>query len=123
MSTPARHGLAGFTIGLALALVGFVPLLPARVAAETTQIEYWQYTFKQRVDAMDELIRQFQAANPDITVKQVTDQEKKKTPNLDDADDADTNAPERDIVLDETQRSLLDYVLLVRKQNGGITAR
>ena len=72
MPTPARHGLARPVICFALALVGFVPLLPASVAAETTQIEYWQYTFKQRVEAMDELIRQFQAANPDITVKQVT---------------------------------------------------
>jgi multiple sugar transport system substrate-binding protein len=41
-------------------------------ARAATTIEYWQYTFKERVDAMDELIRRFQAANPDITVKQVT---------------------------------------------------
>ncbi|MBV9813982.1 MAG: extracellular solute-binding protein, partial [Acetobacteraceae bacterium] len=41
-------------------------------ARAATQIEYWQYTFKERVDAMDELIRRFQQANPDIAVKQVT---------------------------------------------------
>ncbi len=40
--------------------------------AATVQIEYWQYTFAQRVDAMNELIRRFEAANPDIAVKQVT---------------------------------------------------
>ena len=72
MQTPVRYGLARATIRFALALVGFVLPPCARAAGETTQIEYWQYTFKQRVDAMDELIRQFQAANPDITVKQVT---------------------------------------------------
>jgi multiple sugar transport system substrate-binding protein len=40
--------------------------------AQAIEIEYWQYTFKQRVDTIDELIRQFQAANPGITVKHVT---------------------------------------------------
>ena len=47
-------------------------LLSASVRAATTQIEYWQYTFKQRVDAMNELIHRFEAANPDIAVKQIT---------------------------------------------------
>ena len=43
-----------------------------RVRRGAVEIEYWQYTFKQRVEAIDELIRQFEKANPDITVKQVT---------------------------------------------------
>jgi multiple sugar transport system substrate-binding protein len=49
-----------------------VLLAAAPIRARAVEIEYWQYTFKQRVDAMDELIRQFERANPDITVKQVT---------------------------------------------------
>jgi carboxyl-terminal processing protease len=58
-----------------------------------------------------------------LTVKQLNDQEKKKTPDPD-GDASDTSAaPERDIVLEETQRTLLDFVLLTRKQSGGITAR
>jgi multiple sugar transport system substrate-binding protein len=43
---------------------------PARAAP--VQIEYWQYFFKERVAAMDMLIRRFQAANPGIAVKQTT---------------------------------------------------
>ena len=46
--------------------------LPRRVRAEPVQIEYWQYFFKERVDAMDRLIQRFQAANPGITVRQTT---------------------------------------------------
>ncbi len=38
-------------------------------SAGAVEIEYWQYTFKGRVDAIDELIARFQAANPDVTVK------------------------------------------------------
>lgn len=45
-------------------------MLAVRTAA-AVEIEYWQYTFKQRVDAIDELIVQFQKANPGITVKHV----------------------------------------------------
>ncbi|WP_323687316.1 MULTISPECIES: extracellular solute-binding protein [unclassified Rhizobium] len=41
-------------------------------AAQAVEIEYWQYVFDTRVKAMDELIAEFQKANPDITVKQVT---------------------------------------------------
>ena len=33
------------------------------------EIEYWQYFFEARVTAMEKLIENFQAANPDITVK------------------------------------------------------
>ncbi|MFW5654713.1 MAG: extracellular solute-binding protein [Roseicyclus sp.] len=37
-------------------------------AAEQIELEYWQYFFEARVDAMDILIENFEAANPDITV-------------------------------------------------------
>ena len=40
--------------------------------ASAVEIEYWQYVFESRVQAMDELIKEFEAENPDITVKQVT---------------------------------------------------
>jgi multiple sugar transport system substrate-binding protein len=33
------------------------------------EIEYWQYTYASRVEAVDKLIQNFEAANPDITVK------------------------------------------------------
>lgn len=32
------------------------------------EIEYWQYNFAARIDAIDQLIEQFEAANPDIKV-------------------------------------------------------
>ncbi len=64
MSCPSCR-LFGAMLGLAM-----LAAMPGQ--ARAVEIEYWQYTFKQRVDAMDELIRQFQAANPDVTVKQVT---------------------------------------------------
>jgi multiple sugar transport system substrate-binding protein len=54
------------------AVCGLVLLLAAVPRAAAVEIEYWQYTFKQRVDAIDALIRQFEQANPGITVKQVT---------------------------------------------------
>ncbi|MGB5556510.1 MAG: extracellular solute-binding protein [Paracoccaceae bacterium] len=37
-------------------------------AASAVEIEYWQYIFEARVNAMNTLIENFQAANPDITV-------------------------------------------------------
>lgn len=36
------------------------------------EIEYWQYFFQQRVDAMDILIKNFEKENPGITVKMTT---------------------------------------------------
>lgn len=43
---------------------------PAVVGAQTPlEITYWQYTFDGRVRAMDQLIAQFQQANPNIRVK------------------------------------------------------
>lgn len=41
-------------------------------SAQAVEIEYWQYVFDTRVQAMDQLIAKFQEANPDITVKHVT---------------------------------------------------
>lgn len=41
-------------------------------SASAVEIEYWQYVFETRVNAMDQLIKNFEAANPGITVKQVT---------------------------------------------------
>ena len=38
-------------------------------AASAVEIEYWQYFFDARVTAMEQLIENFEAANPDITVK------------------------------------------------------
>jgi len=41
-------------------------------AAQQTTITYWQYDYATRVDAMNQLIEQFEAANPDIDVVQET---------------------------------------------------
>ena len=38
-------------------------------SAQAVEIEYWQYFFDARVAAMETLIENFEAANPDITVK------------------------------------------------------
>ena len=40
--------------------------------AQAVEIQYWQYVFDTRVQAMTEVIKQFEAENPGITVKQVT---------------------------------------------------
>lgn len=37
-------------------------------SAQAVEIEYWQYFFDARVDAMEQLIENFETANPDITV-------------------------------------------------------
>ena len=47
------------------------PAAPAEVAApavEVIEIEYWQYNFAARVDAMNQLIANFEEANPNIKV-------------------------------------------------------
>lgn len=41
-------------------------------AAAPVTITYWQYDYASKVATMTELIKKFQAANPDITVKQET---------------------------------------------------
>ncbi len=63
-----RRNLLGVAVGTAAGTI--LATAPAR--AQPVEIEYWQYTFKERVEAMDELIKRFQAANPDITVRHVT---------------------------------------------------
>ncbi|WP_293853839.1 extracellular solute-binding protein [uncultured Alsobacter sp.] len=40
--------------------------------AAAVEIQYWQYVFDTRVQAMTEVIKAFEAENPGITVKQVT---------------------------------------------------
>ncbi|HEY4199147.1 MAG TPA: extracellular solute-binding protein [Devosiaceae bacterium] len=55
--------LAGLAAGISLL---------AHTAAQAVEINYWQYVYDTRVSAMDELIKNFEAANPDITVKQTT---------------------------------------------------
>ncbi len=55
-------------LGLGLTVCG----LGGTARAQTVQIDYWQYFFKERVEAMDALIKQFEAANPTITVRQTT---------------------------------------------------
>ncbi|WP_230980291.1 extracellular solute-binding protein [Oryzicola mucosus] len=55
---------------LAGLIAGFSTL--ALNAAQAVEIEYWQYVFETRVKAMDELIANFEKANPDITVKHTT---------------------------------------------------
>jgi multiple sugar transport system substrate-binding protein len=42
------------------------------IGAAQTTITYWQYDYATRVDAMNQLIAQFEAANPDIKVVQET---------------------------------------------------
>lgn len=59
-------------VGRRAVLAGAASALAVRPARASVQIEYWQYFFKERVEAMDELIRRFQDANPGITVKQTT---------------------------------------------------
>ncbi|SHJ25334.1 extracellular solute-binding protein [Wenxinia saemankumensis] len=41
-------------------------------SAQAVEIDYWQYIYDTRVEAMDQLIAAFEEANPDITVNQVT---------------------------------------------------
>ncbi|MGB0902655.1 extracellular solute-binding protein [Halocynthiibacter sp.] len=41
----------------------------AASSSQAVEIEYWQYFFDARVSAMEQLISNFEAANPDITVK------------------------------------------------------
>ena len=61
--------------GTLAALVGAILAIlsvTGTACAAPVEIDYWQYFFKERVDAMDALIKQFEAANPDIKVKQTT---------------------------------------------------
>ncbi|MCW5719663.1 MAG: extracellular solute-binding protein [Devosia sp.] len=60
-----------FTKAKMAALAASISFL-ALSSAQAVEIEYWQYVFDSRVQAMDKLIANFQAANPDITVKHTT---------------------------------------------------
>lgn len=52
---------------LILAGAATAALLPGAASADV-EIEYWQYFFDARVDAMEQLIASFEEENPDITV-------------------------------------------------------
>ncbi len=58
-----KHVVKLFLGGLLLAGLAF---------AQDVTITYWQYDFESRIDAMNQLIEQFEAENPGITVQQET---------------------------------------------------
>lgn len=58
-----RFLVSGLAAGISLLTLSSV---------QAVEIEYWQYVFDSRVKAMDQLIANFQAANPDITVRHQT---------------------------------------------------
>src|SRR5215467_582683 len=62
------RGTLAALVGAVLAIFG----VSGGLRAAPVEIDYWQYFFKERVEAMDALIKQFEAANPDIKVKQTT---------------------------------------------------
>jgi len=63
--------MAGKSAAAAFRLIAIVAMLAwSGIARAQVEIEYWQYTFAQRVQAIDELIKRFEAANPGIKVKQ-----------------------------------------------------
>ena len=53
-------------------LLSLAVVLAFGVAAAQTTITYWQYDYATRVDAMTQLIAQFEAENPDVKVVQET---------------------------------------------------
>jgi multiple sugar transport system substrate-binding protein len=58
-------------ISLALVVLALLTVLSAGfvvAAQDVVEIEYWQYFFESRVTAMDMLIEQFEAENPDVRV-------------------------------------------------------
>lgn len=54
---------------LLAAVFALVLAFAGTARGQTVEIEYWQYTFAQRVQAIDELIKRFETANPGIKVK------------------------------------------------------
>ena len=66
----SRRALLGTTVTIAGLHATRTEAAPT--SKSSVEISYWQYYFKERVIAMDELIKRFQSANPDILVKQVT---------------------------------------------------
>ncbi|MCF6302366.1 MAG: extracellular solute-binding protein [Devosiaceae bacterium] len=59
-----KNSVTGLAAGAVFAM--------STAAANAVEIEYWQYFFEARVNAVDILIENFEAANPDITVIQTT---------------------------------------------------
>lgn len=57
---------------LLMTLLLAAPVLPAASAEEIVTIEYWQYFYESKVNFIDELIAEFEAANPGIQVKHQT---------------------------------------------------
>lgn len=55
--------------GLAVLATSAAALTSGAAFAQEVTIEYWQYFFEARVDAMDQLIENFEAANPNINVE------------------------------------------------------
>jgi len=51
------------------ATTGAAMLMGSTASVAAVEIEYWQYFFDARVEAMEQLIANFQTTNPDITVK------------------------------------------------------
>ncbi|QEL22038.1 extracellular solute-binding protein [Bosea sp. F3-2] len=68
-ATIARFSIRRLLLAAAM-VFGFLASGSGR--AQAVEIQYWQYVFDTRVQAMTELIKQFEAENPGITVKQVT---------------------------------------------------
>ncbi|MDE0307152.1 MAG: extracellular solute-binding protein [Albidovulum sp.] len=58
----------GIRFKSATVAIGTVLALAAGTAKAEVEIEYWQYFFDARVSAMEQLIENFEAANPDIKV-------------------------------------------------------
>ncbi|SDG15743.1 extracellular solute-binding protein [Pelagibacterium luteolum] len=58
-----RSMIAGLAAGMSFLAIN---------AAQAVEIDYWQYVFDTRVQAMDQLIANFEEANPDITVNHQT---------------------------------------------------
>lgn len=67
LSAIARSSIRRSLLAAAFGVFAFVSS-----RAHAVEIQYWQYVFDTRVQAMTELIKQFEAENPDITVKQMT---------------------------------------------------
>jgi multiple sugar transport system substrate-binding protein len=65
-----KNALRPIFFAIATALVAAV--IGTAALAQPVEIVYWQYDFANRIDAMNQLIEQFEAENPDITVRQET---------------------------------------------------
>ena len=57
---------------VSLALTATTAALLGHAAAAPVTLTYWQYDFASKVSTMNDLIKKFEAANPDIKIKQET---------------------------------------------------